>query len=167
MHLLQLDELMKNQMAGDAACTSLFSPAGGGSVQVHYDYQKVAFQMRPGNVQRDSSTCTSGLEDDTLTQSSTLTLAENQQGVQVVRLKEFVLIDDEDDGDMSLREKTVTDMSTADGRAAQLVCGRVASSSTDSMSEEKEGEEAAGPTEAPPPEEEEQRQHLCSSCSIL
>lgn len=153
---------MKNQTTGDAACTSLFSPAGGGSVQVHHDYQKVSVQ-----IQRDSSTCTSGLEDDTLTQSSTLTFAENQQGAQVIHLKEFVLIDDEDDGDMSLREKTVTDMSTADGRAAQLVCGRVASSSTDSMSEEKEGEEPAEPTEAPPREEEEQKQRLCSSCSIL
>lgn len=150
---------------------SLFPPVGGGSVQVHHDYQKVAFKMRSGNssavgIQRDSSTCTSGLEDESLTQSSTLTLAENQQGAEVIHLKEFVLIDDEDDGDMSLREKTVTDMSTADGRAAQLVCGRVASSSTDSISEEKEGEEPAGSTEAPPPEEEEQRRCFCS-CSIL
>lgn len=153
---------MKNQMAGDAVCSSLFSPAGSSSVQVHHDYQKVAFK----NIQRDSSTCTSGLEYDTLTQSSTLTLAENLQVVQVVHLKEFVLIDDEDDGDMSLREKTVTDMSTADSRAAQLVCGRLASSSTDSMTEEKEEEEElAGPAEAPPPEEE-HRRCFCS-CSIL
>lgn len=158
---------MKNQMAGDTVCTSLFPPAGGGSVEVHNDYQKVAFKMRPGNVQRDSSTCTSGLEDETLTQSSTLTLAENLQGAQVVHLKEFVLIDDEDDGDMSLREKTVTDMSTADGRAAQLVCGRVASSSTDSMTEEKEEEqELQWALQAPPPEEEGQRRCFCC-CSIL
>lgn len=163
---------MKNQRAGNTACTSPLSPTGGSSVQVHHDYQKVAFKMHAGNghaadVQRDSSTCTSGLEDETLTESSTLTFAENLQGAQVVHLKEFVLIDDEDDGDMSLREKTVTDMSTADGRAAQLVCGRIASTSSDSLSEEK-GEEPAWPTEAPPPEEEEEEQGRCfCSCSIL
>lgn len=163
---------MKKQRAGDTTCTSLLAPTGGSSVQVHHDYQKVAFKMHAGNgcaadVQRDSSTCTSGLEDETLTESSTLTFAENLPGVQVVHLKEFVLIDDEDDGDMSLREKTVTDMSTADGRAAQLVCGRVVSTSSDSLSEEREEEEEpAGPTEAPPPEEEEQRRCFCT-CSIL
>lgn len=162
---------MKNQRAGDTACTSPFSPTGGSSVQVQHDYQKVVFKMHAGNgsaadVQRDSSTCTSGLEDETLTESSTLTFAENLQGVQVVHLKEFVLIDDEDDGDMSLREKTVTDMSTADGRAAQLVCGRMASTSSDSLSEEKKGEEPAWPIEAPPPEEEEQGRCFCP-CSIL
>lgn len=124
--------------------------------------------MGPGPVQRDSSSCTS-----TLTQWSTLTLAESQQGAQLVPLKEFVLIDDEDDGDMSLREKTVTDVSAADGRAAQLVCGRVASSSSssDSLSEEKEEEEKSEPsTEATPPpcvkEEQEERRCFCS-CSIL
>lgn len=163
---------MKNQRTADTACSSLFSPTGGSSVQVHHDYQKVVFKMHAGNgyavdVQRDSSTCTSGLEDETLTESSTLTYTENLQGVQVVHLKEFVLIDDEDDGDMSLREKTVTDMSTADGRAAQLVCGRIASTSSDSLSEvEKKGEEPAWPAEAPPPEEEEQKRCFCS-CSIL
>lgn len=165
---------MKNQRAEDTACTSLCSPTGGSSVQVHHDYQKVAFKMHAGNgcaadIQRDSSTCTSGLEDETLTESSTLTFAENLQAVQVVHLKEFVLIDDEDDGDMSLREKTVTDMSTADGRAAQLVCGRVASTSSDSLSDHqvKKWEEPAWPTEAPPPEEEEQPGRCFCSCAIL
>lgn len=104
---------------------------------------------------------------ETLTESSTLTFvdahvtedsAENHslQGVQLVYLKEFVLIDDDDDGDMSLREKTVTDLSVMDGRAAELVCGRPLSVSSGSVMEEKE---------EPRPAEEEQRR--CCFCSIL
>lgn len=114
----------------------------------------------------------SGLDDntdpqETLTGSSTLTFvdahvtedsAENHslQGVQLVYLKEFVLIDDDDDEDMSLREKTVTDLSVMDGRAAELVRGRPLSASSGSVTEEKE---------EPQPAEEEQRR--CCSCSIL
>uniref|UniRef100_A0A8C6SQH5 Uncharacterized protein n=1 Tax=Neogobius melanostomus TaxID=47308 RepID=A0A8C6SQH5_9GOBI len=59
-------------------------------------------------------------------------------GTGATYLKEFVLIDDEDDGDMSLREKTVTDISTMDGRAAELVCGRILSTSSGSLTESKE-----------------------------
>lgn len=118
----------------------------------------------------------SGLDDntepqETLTESSTLTFvdanvtedsAENHglQGVQLVYLKEFVLIDDDDDGDMSLREKTVTDLSVMDGRAAELVCGRPLSASSGSVTEEKEEPRPEGS-----PAEEKQRR--CCSCFIL
>lgn len=109
---------------------------------------------------------------ETLTESSALTFvdphatedsAENHslQGVQLVYLKEFVLIDDDDDGDMSLREKTVTDLSVMDGRAAELVRGRPLSASSGSVTEEKE---EPRPAEGPPAEEEQRR---CCSCSIL
>ncbi|KAJ3604717.1 hypothetical protein NHX12_029456 [Muraenolepis orangiensis] len=52
---------------------------------------------------------------------------------EVVYVKAYVLIDDDDDGDMSLREKTVTDMSVMDGNAADLVCGRLLSTSNSSL----------------------------------
>uniref|UniRef100_A0AAR2K4S1 Si:ch211-12e13.12 n=1 Tax=Pygocentrus nattereri TaxID=42514 RepID=A0AAR2K4S1_PYGNA len=48
------------------------------------------------------------------------------------RNPEGVILIDEDDDDMSLRERTVTDCSVTDGNAAQLVCGRLLSISSDS-----------------------------------
>lgn len=109
---------------------------------------------------------------ETLTESSTLTFvdvhtleesAENHSlnGLGMVYLKEFVLIDDDDDGDMSLREKTVTDMSVMDGKAADLVCGRFLSTSSGSLSECREEFQAP---EAPPPEDVEtacEKKHCC------
>uniref|UniRef100_A0AAV2MT15 Uncharacterized protein n=1 Tax=Knipowitschia caucasica TaxID=637954 RepID=A0AAV2MT15_KNICA len=81
---------------------------------------------------------------ETMTETSTLTFVDNQileESVPCaggVYMKEFVLIDDEDDGDMSLREKTVTDISAMDGRAAELVCGRILSTSSGSLTESKD-----------------------------
>ncbi|XP_031672181.1 paralemmin-2 [Oncorhynchus kisutch] len=69
-------------------------------------------------------------------------------GVMEVHIKEFVLIDDDDDSGMSLREKTVTDMSIMDVNAADLVCGKLPSITTDTSSECKE--ESLAP-EPPPP----------------
>ncbi|XP_030272005.1 paralemmin-2 isoform X1 [Sparus aurata] len=222
---------MKKQRKGDTASIPLSSPTGSSSVQVYHDYQKVAFNMYPGNghttengshqiTSRDaagklssvpdviphsqdqrysmkdksvhrnsswmmdsSSLAYSGPEDnstdphETLTETSTLTFvdantleesAENHSlhGVGMVYLKEFVLIDDDDDGDMSLREKTVTDLSIMDGKAADLVCGRLLSTSSGSLSECKE--ESPAP-EVPPPEEVEiaHRKKRCCFCSIL
>ncbi|XP_049907163.1 paralemmin-2-like [Epinephelus moara] len=130
-----------------------------------------------------SSQAYSGPEDnstdphETLTETSTLTFvdihtmedsAENHSlhGVGMVYLKEFVLIDDDDDGDMSLREKTVTDMSVMDGKAAELVCGRLLSTSSGSLSECKE--ESPAP-EAPPPEavETAHEKKRCCFCTVL
>ena len=148
------------------------------------------YSVKDDSVQRNStwtmdssSQAYSGQEDnstdphETLTETSTLTFvdahtleesAENHSlhGVEMVYLKEFVLIDDDDDGDMSLREKTVTDLSVMDGRAADLVRGRLLSTSSGSVSECK-GESPA--PEAPPPEEavtinEKKR---CCFCTIL
>ncbi|XP_029999653.1 paralemmin-2 isoform X2 [Sphaeramia orbicularis] len=127
-----------------------------------------------------SSQAYSGPEDnstdphETLTETSTLTfvdahiMEENHSlhGVGMVYLKEFVLIDDDDDGDMSLREKTVTDLSVMDGKAAELVCGRLLSTSSGSLSQSKDETPAA---EAPPPEEVQtpNTQKHCCFCSIL
>ena len=130
-----------------------------------------------------SSQAYSGPEDnstdpqETLTETSTLTFvdvhtmedsAENHSlhGVGMVYLKEFVLIDDDDDGDMSLREKTVTDLSIMDGKAAELVCGRLLSTSSGSLSECKE--EAPAP-EAPPAEEVQtaHERKRCCFCTVL
>ncbi len=130
-----------------------------------------------------SSQAYSGPEDnstdphETLTETSTLTFvdahimeesAENHSlhGVGMVYLKEFVLIDDDDDGDMSLREKTVIDLSVMDGKAADLVRGRLLSTSSGSVSECRE--EFLAP-EVPPAERVEvsHEQKRCCSCSIL
>lgn len=111
---------------------------------------------------------------DTLTESSTLTFvdahttdesAENHslQGAGVVYFKEFVLIDDDDDGDMSLREKTVTDLSNTDGKAAELVCGRLLSTSSGTASESKEEHEASPPKEV----EAAHKDSRCCFCTLL
>lgn len=74
-----------------------------------------------------------------------------------------MLIDDDDDGDMSLREKTVTDLTVMDGRAADLVCGRLLSTSSGSLSESREEEEE------PQQEEEEAAgaKKRCCFCTLL
>lgn len=148
------------------------------------------YSMKDQTVQRNSmwmmdwsSQAYSGPEDnstdphETLTETSTLTFmdahtmeesGENHSlhGVEMVYLKEFVLIDDDDDGDMSLREKTVTDLSVMDGKAADLVCGRLLSTSSGSLSEYKD--ESPAP-EVPPPEESEPspKKQRCCFCTLL
>ncbi|XP_054466102.1 paralemmin-2 [Anoplopoma fimbria] len=155
-----------------------------------YNSQDQRYSMKDESALRNStwmmdssSQAYSGPEDnstdphETLTETSTLTFvdvhnleesAENHSlhGVEMVYLKEFVLIDDDDDGDMSLREKTVTDLSVMDGKAADLVCGRLLSTSSGSVSEYKE--EFAAP-EAPPPEDVEaaHEKKRCCFCTIL
>ncbi|CAG02463.1 unnamed protein product [Tetraodon nigroviridis] len=118
-------------------------------VELCHDYQRVAFKAHPGNghatqdgphrpgvgpdsrsswVVDSSSQGESTDPQETLTESSTLTFVDAHAaeessslgGVATVRLREFVLIDDDDDGDMSLREKTVTDVSVTGGAAADL-----------------------------------------------
>ena len=123
----------------------------------------------PWRMDSSSQAC-SGPEDDstdqqeTCAETSTLTYIDahnmdesgetpSLQGegpAEVVYVKVFVLIDDDDDGDMSLREKMVTDMSVMDGNAADLVGGRLLSTSSDSLSHGKA--ESPGP-EAPPLQE--------------
>lgn len=111
---------------------------------------------------------------DTLTESSTLTFVDAHTtedsssllGLGTVHLKEFVLIDDDDDGDMSLREKTVTDMSLMDGGAAELVCRRLFSTSSGSVSDGK----VESPAPDQPGPEDSQRtkdKTRCCLCSIL
>ncbi|XP_034548299.1 paralemmin-2 [Notolabrus celidotus] len=129
-----------------------------------------------------SSQAYSGQEDnstdphETLTETSTLTFVDahtmdestenhSLHGMGMIYLKEFVLIDDDDDGDMSLREKTVTDLSIMGGKAAELVCGRLLSTSSGSVSEYKE--ESLAP-EAPPPVEveTEPEKKRCCPCIV-
>uniref|UniRef100_A0A3P8RSX7 Uncharacterized protein n=1 Tax=Amphiprion percula TaxID=161767 RepID=A0A3P8RSX7_AMPPE len=130
-----------------------------------------------------SSQAYSGPEDnstdphETLTETSTLTFVDahtmdesvenhSLDGVGMIYLKEFVLIDDDDDGDMSLREKTVTDLSVMDGKAADLVCGRLLSTSSCSFSECKE--ESSAPEAAPPEEAETAHEKKrCCFCTLL
>ncbi|KAF7199638.1 uncharacterized protein si:ch211-12e13.12 [Nothobranchius furzeri] len=133
-------------------------------------------------VMDSSSQVPSGPEDNTdphesLTESSTITFVDayttddsvenhSVQGLGTTCLREFVLIDDDGDGDMSLREKTVTDLSAMDGKAADLVCGRLLSTSSSSLSETKE---EASAHEAAPPEQggAAPRSKSCCFCSVL
>ncbi|CAL8295654.1 unnamed protein product [Gadus morhua 'NCC'] len=56
---------------------------------------------------------------------------------EAVYFKVFVLLDDDDDGDMSLREKMMTEMSFMDGNIADLVGRRLLSTSSDFLSHGK------------------------------
>lgn len=128
-----------------------------------------------------SSQVYSGPEDnstephESLTESSTITFVDgytleesvethNPQGVGMIYLKEFVLIDDDEDGDMSLREKTVTDFSVMDGKAADLVCGRPLSTSTGSLSDCKDESSVRG---RPPEAETVHKKNHCCFCALL
>ncbi|KAK5871687.1 hypothetical protein PBY51_004552 [Eleginops maclovinus] len=134
-----------------------------------------------GSCRNSSWVLDSGADDNStdpheaLTETSTLTFVDVHESAEshslhglggLVYLREFVLIDDDDDGDMSLREKTVTDLTVMDGRAADLVCGRLLSTSSGSLSESKE---EAPPDEEPQQDEEEAvgaKKHCCF-CTLL
>ncbi|KAG9337939.1 hypothetical protein JZ751_027433 [Albula glossodonta] len=73
---------------------------------------------------------------------------------------DIVLIDEDDD--RSLREKTVTDVSTMDGNAADLVAGRPLSVSSELSSEEKE---ETSIVELPPPAI--QKKKRCRCCTVM
>lgn len=126
-----------------------------------------------------SSQVCSGPEDnstdphESLTGSSTITFVDTYtteesvennslHGAGVIYPKEIVLIDDDENGDMSLREKTVTDLSVLEGKAADLVCGRLLSTSSGSLSEWKDDRSAR---EDPPPQEVQMKR--CCGCILL
>ncbi|KAM7165789.1 paralemmin-1-like isoform 2-T2 [Macrochelys suwanniensis] len=73
---------------------------------------------------------------------------------------ELVLIDEDDE--KSLREKTVTDVSTMDGNAAELVSGRPMSDTTEPSS--PEGKEESLPMEPVPGTQKKKR---CQCCIIM
>ncbi|EMP33467.1 Paralemmin-2 [Chelonia mydas] len=73
---------------------------------------------------------------------------------------ELVLIDEDDE--KSLREKTVTDVSTMDGNAAELVSGRPVSDTTEPSS--PEGKEESLPMEPVPGTQKKRR---CQCCMIM
>lgn len=73
---------------------------------------------------------------------------------------EIVLIDEDDE--KSLREKTVTDVSTVDGNAADLVSGRPVSEATE-LSSEGQDESSA---KKPPPTGTEKKKR-CQCCTVM
>lgn len=73
---------------------------------------------------------------------------------------ELVLIDEDDE--KSLREKTVTDVSTIDGNAAELVSGRPTSDTTEPSS--PEGKEESLATEPAPGTQKKKR---CQCCVVM
>lgn len=74
---------------------------------------------------------------------------------------ELVLIDEDDE--KSLREKTVTDVSTIDGNAAELVSGRPISDTTETPSS-PEGKEESLATEPAPGTQKKKR---CQCCVVM
>ncbi|XP_072770350.1 uncharacterized protein [Nerophis lumbriciformis] len=177
-------------------------PAGGSTVQVCHDYQKVALNMQPAScmeqkfstredgAQRSSlwtldssSQAFSGPEDTstdpqwTRTETSTLTFVdghameesgENPSLPDLTRLylKDLVLIDDDDDGDMSLREKTVNNVSVMDGGAADLVRGRLPSTSSRSVTE-CQNESCAPKVSSPQQHQSSRGDQQCCTCIVL
>lgn len=73
---------------------------------------------------------------------------------------EIVLIDEDDE--KSLREKTVTDLSTVDGNAADLVSGRPVSEATELSSE---GQDESSSKEPPPTGTEKKKR--CQCCTVM
>ncbi|XP_001923637.1 uncharacterized protein si:ch211-12e13.12 [Danio rerio] len=86
-----------------------------------------------------------------------------------VDVKTDVVLIDEDDDDMSLRERTVTDVSTTDGNAAELVCGGLQSISSDSSHSVCEGrsQEQATPIEPSHEEPLKKQKRSCCLCVII
>ncbi|XP_051923013.1 paralemmin-2 [Hippocampus zosterae] len=174
-------------IAGNGSHTMKEQITNGDNTSCNSTEQK--FSMRDTKAQRismwtvnSSTQAYSGPEDnstdppETLTETSTLnfvdghTLEEQGEnhslyGVTMVYLKEFVLIDDDDDGDMSLREKTVNNLTVMDGKAADLVCGRLVNTSS-VLGCHRKGE--SSPSEDPLPEHKTSRQSQhCCYCVIL
>uniref|UniRef100_A0A672JZ01 Si:ch211-12e13.12 n=1 Tax=Sinocyclocheilus grahami TaxID=75366 RepID=A0A672JZ01_SINGR len=100
--------------------------------------------------------------------SSNLESSEDVQTVPCIQVdvKTDVVLIDEDDDDMSLRERTVTDVSTADGNAAELVCGRLQSISSDSSHSLCDGRslEQGSTIETPQEKQEPPKKHKRSCC---
>ncbi|XP_018945867.1 paralemmin-2-like [Cyprinus carpio] len=105
--------------------------------------------------------------------SSNLESSEDVQTVPCIQVdvKTNVVLIDEDDDDMSLRERTVTDVSTVDGNAAELVCRRLQSISSDSTHSLCDGRslEQDSTIETPQEKQEppEKHKHACCLCVII
>ncbi|XP_043095520.1 paralemmin-2 [Puntigrus tetrazona] len=105
--------------------------------------------------------------------SSNLESSEDVQTVPCIQVdvKTDVVLIDEDDDDMSLRERTVTDVSAADGNAAELVCGRLRSISSDSTHSlcDRQSLEQGSAIETPQEEQEppKKQKRTCCLCVII
>lgn len=105
--------------------------------------------------------------------SSNLESSEDVQTVPCIQVdvKADVVLIDEDDDDMSLRERTVTDVSTADGNAAELVCGQLQSISSDSTHSlcDRQSLEQGSTIETPQEKQEPPKKHkrACCLCVII
>ncbi|KAM9743268.1 uncharacterized protein ACNS7B_010826 [Menidia menidia] len=158
-----------------------------GRLQQRLELRNEAVHRGPGGAagRPPSSQAGSGPEDDStdppesLTETSTLTFVDanttqesedsrgGPRGGGTFYLRDFVLIDDDEDGDMSLREKTVTDLSAVDGKAAELVCGRLLSTSSGSLSEGGGGSSAQEPPRAEGEGEPAPQEKSCCFCALF
>ncbi|KAI2664990.1 Paralemmin-2 [Labeo rohita] len=105
--------------------------------------------------------------------SSNLESSEDVQTAPCIQVdvKTDVVLIDEDDDDMSLRERTVTDLSTTDGNAAELVCGGLQSISSNSSHSLCDGRSLEqGSTNETPQEKQEppkKQKRTCCHCVII
>lgn len=105
--------------------------------------------------------------------SSNLESSEDVQTVPCIQVdvKTNVVLIDEDDDDMSLRERTVTDVSTVDGNAAELVCRRLQSISSDSTHSLCDGRSLEQDSTIETPQEKQEppkkHTHACCLCVII
>ncbi|XP_051972274.1 uncharacterized protein si:ch211-12e13.12 [Xyrauchen texanus] len=101
--------------------------------------------------------------------SSNLESSEDVQTVPCIQvdIRTDVVLIDEDDDDMSLRERTVTDVSTTDGNAAELVCGRNQSISSGSSHSLFEGRRSAMDTPQEVQEAPKKHKQSCCLCVII
>ncbi|KAI7813129.1 putative paralemmin-2 [Triplophysa rosa] len=101
--------------------------------------------------------------------SSNLESSEDVQTLPCIQVdvRTDVVLIDEDDDDVSLRERTVTDVSASDGNAAELVCGRLQSiSSGSSRSTCQEASEGRGSVMDTPHEAQEPPTKHTRSCCL-
>lgn len=105
--------------------------------------------------------------------SSNLESSEDVQTLPCIQVdvRTDVVLIDEDDDDVSLRERTVTDVSASDGNAAELVCGRlqsISSGSSHSMcQEESEGRGSVMDTPHEAQEPTKIHKRSCCLCVII
>lgn len=105
--------------------------------------------------------------------SSNLESSEDVQTLPCIQVdvRTDVVLIDEDDDDVSLRERTVTDVSASDGNAAELVCGRlesISSGSSHSMcQEESEGRGSVVDTPHEAQEPPKKHKRSCCLCVII
>ncbi len=133
--------------------------------EMQYLHHEAEDSLIDPSLDMDKSSLTGFIDSSNLESSEDV---QTMPCIQVDVTTDVVLID-EDDDDMSLRERTVTDVSTADGNAAELVCGRPRSISSDSTHSLCDGQslEQGSTIETPQEKQEPPKKHKRACCVII